>query len=143
MKRIIAAAVVATQFVTAPAWAASLAPVETLGSRTGAFAGARLRIGIGGRDAGQLRAGIGVAPLRSARALDGRVRTNFGEGVEFGVTGKSAPRLSLAGRSVDEIRLQADGKGGVPTWALVAGGVVLVVGIAAAVFVDKLEDSSE
>ena len=143
MKKFVGAAIVAAQLLSAPAMAASLAPVETLGNRTGAFAGARLRIGIGGHDAGQLRAGIGIAPLRSAQALDGRLRISLGEGVEFGIRGKSAPRLSFAGRSIDEIRLQADGKGGVPTWALVAGGVVLAVGIAAAVFIDKLEDSSE
>ena len=143
MKKNIAAALVAAQLAAAPAVAASLAPVETLGSRGGAFAGARLRIGIGGRESGQVRAGFGIAPLRSAQALDGRIRTSFGDGVEFGIRGKSAPRLSFAGRSVDEIRLQADGKGGVPTWALVVGGVVIALGIAAAVFIDRLEAASD
>jgi hypothetical protein len=143
MKKLVAAALVAAQLAAAPAVAASLTPVEAIGSRGGAFAGARLRIGIGGRDAGQLRAGIGIAPLRSIQALDGRVQTSISDGVEFGIRGKSAPRLSFAGRSVGEIRLQADGKGGVPTWVLVVGGVVIAVGVAAAVFIDKLEDSSD
>lgn len=140
----IGAAFIAAQLAAAPAVAASLEPVETSATRTGGFAGARLRIQLGGREAGRAQAGLNIGPVRSAQATDGRIHTSFGEGVAFGIAGESAtPQLTFAGRSLDEIRLKADGKGGVPTWALVVGGVVIVLGVAAAVAIDEISDSSE
>jgi hypothetical protein len=144
MKTMIAATVMAAQLMAAPAVAASLEPVETRAARTGAFAGARFRVQLGGREAGRAQAGLNIGPVRSVQAIDGRIRTSFGEGVAFGISGKAAkPQLSFAGNSLDELRLQADGKGGVPTWALVVGGVVIVLGVAAAVAIDEISDNSE
>lgn len=132
MKTMIGAALIAAQLMAAPAIAASLEPVETSAARTGAFAGARFRIVLGGRDKARAQAGLNIGPVRSAQAMDGRIRTSFGDGVSFGIVGKKAqPQLTLAGRTANELRLQADGKdSGVPTWAWVAGGVVLVLGAA-------------
>ncbi|HEV2570078.1 hypothetical protein [Sphingomonas sp.] len=143
MKKLSAAMLIAAQLSGAPAVAASLEPIGAGPTRTSAFAGARLRIGLGGRDSGQLRAGLGIGPIRSVQSHDGRIRTSFGEGLQFGMRGTGPARLSVAGRSMEEIRLQADGKGGVPTWALVVGGVVIAVGIAAAVFIDRINDASD
>jgi opacity protein-like surface antigen len=144
MKKLVATAALAAQFMSGPAVAASLQPVEFGAARSGAFAGARLKLPIGGREPGQMRAGLGIGPMLSAQGTDGRIRTSFGDGLEFGMRESSPARLSIAGRSLDEIRLQADGKkGGVPTWALIAGGVVIAVGIGAAVSIDRINDASD
>lgn len=143
MKTFVTAALIAAHLAAAPAMAASLERLETSAVRAGAFAGARVRVHFGGRDSGRTLAGVGIGPVRTAQASDGRIRTSFGEGVSFGFAGNAAqPRLSLAGRSIEDMRLQADGKGGdVPTWAWVAGGVVLVLG-AAFIAYDAVGDAS-
>jgi hypothetical protein len=138
MNKLVGAALILAQLAAAPAVAATLEPIETVQQRAGAFAGARVRIAFGGREAGQPRLGLGVSPLRTAQGADGRTRTSFAEGLEFGSRAGSAPRLSIAGRSLDQIRLQADGKdrdGGVPTWVWIAGGAVVLLGAAFAAYV--------
>lgn len=146
MKLTLIAALLTAQLAATPSLGATLAPVEASHVRTGAFAGALLRITLGGNDSGQARAGLGIGPLRTAQGADGRIRTSFGEGLEFGSRAGATPQLSFAGRSLDQIRLQADAegdKGGVPTWAWIVGGTVLVLGVAGAVTLDYLRDQSE
>jgi hypothetical protein len=138
MKTLLGAALILAQLMAAPASAATLEPVGIVQQRGGAFAGARVRIAFGGREAGQARMGLGIGPISSAQGADGRIRMRFGEGLEFGSRAGAQPTLSIAGRSFDQLRLQADakdGKGGVPTWVWVAGGVVVLLGAAFAAYV--------
>lgn len=100
MKTITLAALVAAQILAAaPAGAAELlAGPETASSRLGSFAGARLRVDLGGKRDAKPRLGLTVAPLRQVRAGDGATRVQFGEGVELGLTGGERPALRVAGR---------------------------------------------
>lgn len=143
MKKSVMVTMLAAQLFGAGVQAASLEPVETVQQRSGAFAGARLQMAFGGAEAGQAQAGLGIGPMRATRDGDGRIRAAFGDGLEFGIRAGAKPQLSIAGRSLKQIKLQADGKsGGVPTWVLITGGVVLAVGVVALVAVDAVADAS-
>jgi hypothetical protein len=130
------AALVAAQLlgVAQPAAAADL--FERDSQRIGAFAGARLRLSLGGgREEQRLRAGLTLAPTMHSRAAGGGIQLRIGEGLEYGVAGREPMRLSLGGMPVN--RLVQGGTGpdgrrlGVSTigWvAIGAGIVVLAVG---------------
>jgi hypothetical protein len=116
---------------TTPARGADLhreATSTTTGTRTGAFAGARLRLPLGPARTERLRAGLTVAPMVEARQSDGSVRTRFGEGLELGVSGDETVGLSFAPLA----RAKAGPRGrkaGVSSlgWVGIGVGAVLVV----------------
>lgn len=137
MRILTIAALIGAQLLAAtqPAMAAQL---EAAGDqRIGAFGGLRVRLPLGGEPGGrQLRAGLTLAPTLHGRLANGETRLRFGEGLELGVRGREPIRLSLAGRDVRRLAARDDGEGrrGVPTGALIAGGLVLVT-IAGVVFI--------
>jgi hypothetical protein len=149
MKHLTVAAFVGAQIlpVATPALAAEFAaPQET---RAGAFGGVRIRLPLDG-DARQrqLRAGLTLAPALHSRALDGESRLRIGEGLELGLRGREPLRLTLSGQDVRRLGAQQgetddDDDGGVPTWALITGAVVLSLGVAFLVFTDAMNDASE
>lgn len=116
----------------------------------GAFAGARLRIALGGnRNQPKLRAGLTFAPTLHYRDYQGTADINFGEGLEFGHRSGHRLSLSAAGQDIGAPRHgaaqadQKDGGGGLPDWALIAGGVVIAAGVGGLLFFDALDDASE
>ena len=133
--RLIAALVAAPLLVGAqPAAAAGFEEMASVES--GAFAGARIRLSLGGKHQDRkLRAGLTVAPTLRSQSMAGHARTRFGEGLELGFTGERPLALSLAGRPVSGL-LPGGGKSederrlGVSTTGYIAigAGVVLLVG---------------
>ncbi len=102
--------------------------------RTGAFAGARIRLAVGGQTREpRLRAGFSFAAMQSGQTRRGASFTRFGEGLEFGVnSSNSQPHMSLAGYSLTSERLGAvqdeQGKNRgltLRTAAFVVGGILL------------------
>ena len=150
MRKLIIAAFLAGQVMTVsqPALAADLAEAEQ--PRMGAFGGLRVRIPLDG-DARQrqVRAGLTVAPTMQGANMEGERPLRIGEGVELGIRGNRPLSLSVAGMDVGSRRLgaaQDDDDGdddGVPTWAWVAGGVVVVLGLGAFAFAEAMNASSE
>jgi hypothetical protein len=115
MKTLTIAALVAAQIVVAaqPAAAAELIDEGGVTARQrGTFAGARLRVPLGGRDGGKARASLSVAPTERSRLAGGGERTRFGEGVELSLAAGEPVALRLGGASLSE-RLAAaeEGKG--------------------------------
>jgi hypothetical protein len=119
-----------------PAWAADLG--DSGGSavqRHGAFAGARLRVPLGGEHGEKARVGVTVAPLTESLGADGRLKTRFGEGMELGFSGREKAGLRLGGKSIAQLAPGRQGpqgaKAGVSTLkglAIVGGVVVLTLG---------------
>lgn len=135
--------------VAAPARAAAIEDGSASARQSvSAFAGARLRVELGGR-ASKTSAGLALAPLGRSVGADGGVRFQFGEGVGLASVDGRAPALSVAGQSMKQLRAawQSDGAdeddGGVPTWALVAGGVLVAVVVAGALYVDAGNDATD
>ena len=130
MKKLTMAALLAGQIASAapPAFAADFA--EARDRRAGAFAGFRLRLPLDGAERRQVRAGLTLAPALHSRTASGRSVMRIGEGLEFGYRANRPLSVSLAGRDLSRLRLGAaqndDDDGGIPTVALVAGGLVLV-----------------
>ena len=146
MKNLMVATLLAGQLSAAatPAMGAELD--RHAAPQMGAFGGVRVRLPLDGdRSDRQLRAGLAVAPTVLTRTVDGETRLRIGEGVEFGIRGREPARLSLAGQDLRRLAAQGDEDedGGVPTWALVAGGVVLVLGAGLVVFDAMMDASSE
>src|SRR5688572_31482974 len=94
MKHLMMTSLVAAQLIAAaqPAAAAELIDDKGMTSqRHGAFAGARLRLPLGGEADRKLRAGVTVAPIvQRADAGESR-RIRFGEGLELGFAGRRTP----------------------------------------------------
>lgn len=143
MKKLLIAALVSGQVLTsaAPAFAQSYAPVRDM--ETGAFGGVRVRIPFGGNQREPVRAGLAFAPTTRTDFQDGRVRTRFGEGVEFGFRTNRPLSLSIAGRDLSSFRLNAAQgeqeqqqrrrRGGPSTvgWIAIGVGVSLLIFVAA------------
>lgn len=140
MKKLMIAALLAAH---APAAAqpgtADFAPARETG--TGAFAGMRVRVPLGGNPADrQLRAGLMVAPTLHSRRADGGTRTRFGEGLELGLHQDRPLELTFAGTRVDRLGVAPNGtapngrRAGVSTlgWVAIGAGAVLVVGLGVA-----------
>jgi len=116
----------------------------------GAFAGLRLRLPLGGppRER-QVRAVVTVAPTLHSFDDDRAVRARIGEGFQIGYRSDGQRTFSLAGYDFARNRVgaaqNADDKsdGGIPTWAIVVGGITAAVGVGALVFFDALEDASD
>lgn len=133
-KLLIAGMVAAAQVLPAaqPAMAAELHQDRTgLPNQVSAFAGARLRVPLGG---GREKAQAGLALTSTLRGgATGELR--FAKGAEFGFGGDRKLRLSLAGRPVSQIarggKAEDGRKLGVSTLGWVGiGAAVVVVGTA-------------
>ena len=149
MKSLAIAALIAAELVVAaqPAMAAELGDAQSVSSqRQGAFAGARVRIPLGGSGERKARAGFAVAPIVAGRQADGSVRTRFGEGVEYGFAGGSKTELSFGGRPLAQLARGRNGpegrKMGVSTlgWVGIGLGVVAVIFVTAIVWCDADND---
>ena len=91
MRPTLIAALSGAQIIATPAAAAELAGEERVdGARSGAFAGARLRLALDRRAPVRLRGGLVAAPAVQARHSDGRVQSRFGEGMELGIDPSAA-----------------------------------------------------
>ncbi len=119
-----------------PAWAADLGDAGgPAAQRHGAFAGARLRLPLGGERGAKARVGVTVAPLVESRGSDGSLKTRFGEGMEIGFSGSETAGLRVGGKSLAQLTQGREGpqgrKAGVSTLkglAIVGGIVVLTLG---------------
>lgn len=144
MRHLLITGLIASHLVAAPAAAADIVtdpPITS--SRSGAFAGARLRVSLGGGEQQRLvRAGLVMAPTVRSQ---GSHRLRFGEGIELGVRQGSPLGLSIAGRPVTgpEARRLSGPRAGVSTigWIAIGTGVALVAGTL--LLVDAMNDASE
>jgi len=131
MKTYVLAGLVAAQTIVAaqPAAAANLDQMTTF--QSGTFAGARIRLSLGGKQQDrEFRAGLMVAPTLRSQTISGESRTRIGEGLELGFTGKRPLSLSFAGRPVSRL-LPGTGKPGDDKLGLSTGGKVAIgVGVA-------------
>jgi hypothetical protein len=133
------ASLIATQLVATPVAAAELQGDRSSGvTATGSFAGARVRLPLGGSAARErLRAGLVMAPTLHSEQAGGRVATRFGEGLEFGFgPARRGVALSLAGRPLTgEGRDLPGTRAGVSTlgWVAIGVGAVALILVAAAV----------
>jgi opacity protein-like surface antigen len=131
MKKIFIAALLAGQ-VAAPAQAADL--VDTRGvqdTRNGSFAGARIRVSLDAQPRERVRAGLTLAPTRHDVRADGSARLRLGEGLEFGVSERRGPALSLAGQPVRDVVQGAAGPQGERRNVSTVGWVAIGVGVIA------------
>lgn len=156
MKYKVTLLVIASQLSLAPvAQAASLDhPSFAPPTRTGAFAGARIRLPLGGREVKRkVRMGFAFTSLQVTHRNTGMRSYRYAEGVEFGFTGSEAqPRLRIGGHALGPTGLnaaedeQSEKKGGrstLGTVGIIAGGLLLVGGIGVLVLNDALDDASE
>ena len=108
------------------------------GRQTAAFAGANIRLPLGGKR--------GAKP--TARLQLGMVDRSYGArrvpagGLELGLTGRGTPGMFVGGRSTGELRerMKLDGSMG-STVPIVFGIVLLVVGVYVITNLDSLGDS--
>jgi len=117
--------------------------------RAGAFAGARISLSLGGREARRApRIGLALSPMLSREGADGRRRIVIGEGAALDLAGGSGPRLTIGGRRIASFGPGGDGpeigrRQGISTLGAVAIGVGVAVIVGAALFYDALGDASE
>ena len=125
MRKLLIGALIASQVLTgAPAFAQGFSSAQE--TRTGTFAGLRIRMPFGGASREPLRAGLAFAPAVRTESLDGRVRTRIAEGLEFGLRGREPLQFSIAGRNLRQLNAQGNDRGGgIPTGAWIAGGLVI------------------
>jgi hypothetical protein len=146
MKSLALGILVVAQLLTAatPAVAAELHSERTTeASQMAGFAGARLRVPLGGTEAAQ--AGLALtSTLRSGPT--GELR--FAKGAELGFSGKDAkPRLSFAGRPVSHLAPGGAGpdgqKQGFSTlgWVVIGASAVIILG--GVLIFDYIGDQSE
>ena len=135
MKNYALAGLVAAQLIVAAQPAAAASFDEMASVQTGTFAGARMRLSLGGgQQDRKLRAGLALAPMLRSQAISGESRMRFGEGVELGFAGKRPLTLSLSGRPVSRllpgaIKSEDERRLGIST----AGYIAIGVGVAALV----------
>lgn len=147
MKMLVLAGLAASVFWSP---AANAAPFDRMdaGSDTGAFAGARFRIVLGGQAQPKFRAALTFAPMLRAHGIDGRTTMRLGEGVAFGFDARGPARLSLGGRPVASFTsgrsngIGAD-RAGLSTGAAIGIGVGVAVVVGVLLFKDALDDASE
>ncbi|MBV8687799.1 MAG: hypothetical protein JOZ90_05740 [Alphaproteobacteria bacterium] len=143
-KGLLAVALAAAQLLPSPAPAAELGdPGAAAGpTRVGGFAGARLRLTVGGRHSGEARMALALSPVRRSA---GDPKLAFGEGVELRLSGRTDPAISLAGFRLSPGRrgqAPAGRRLGVSTVGAVAigAGVVLASAVAIALAVRSGEE---
>jgi hypothetical protein len=146
MKNYVLAGLVAAQVIVAtqPAAAASFEGATTV--QSGTFAGARIRISLGGKQQDRkFRAGLTLAPTLRSQAISGETRMRIGEGLELGFDGKRPLALSLAGRPVDRLLPNTEKKHGLSTGGKVAigVGVAVLAGVVAFAVATHCEDFDE
>jgi hypothetical protein len=136
MKTMIAVSLIAAQLLAAaPVRAADLGIVadDQTQVRTGAFAGARVRLAFGGPERGRVRAGLALAPFSRSQTIDGRASLRYGEGVEFGIAGRERAGFRLAGYRLGQGPMRGDtggprlGLSTLETAAVVGGGIVVAL----------------
>ena len=133
------ASLIATQLVATPIAAAELVRDHAIAAtETGSFAGAQLRLPIGGQAGRErLRAGLVMTPMLRSETAGGRIATRFGEGIELGFgTSRRGAALSVAGRPLTgQDRSLPENRAGVSTigWVAIGVGAVAVILLAAAV----------
>lgn len=135
-----------------PAGVAASPPVLDLassqGAQMGTFAGLRLRVPLGGppRER-QVRATATIAPTLHAEDQTGARSMRMGEGVEFSFRADGRPSFSLAGEDLTrrygaKLNANDEDDGGIPTWALVVGGLAVTAGIGYLALIEALDCDS-
>jgi hypothetical protein len=102
-------------------------------TRTGAFAGVRLRLPLDADAPRRPTARLQFTGIHQQRDANGATRTSFAEGVQIGATRNGRPALTIAGKNPFETREQHRIGGSTGTTLLIVGGVVLIVFVLAAV----------
>ena len=129
MKKLVVGALCAVQLVAVqPAAAAEIVDAaQPEATQRGAFAGARLRVPLGGKTE-KARAGLAFAAVERARTTG---ESRIAPGLEYGFAGGRGLELAVAGRPLAELR--GERKAGVSDlgWVAIGVGTVLVVGVIA------------
>ena len=99
MERILTG-IVAAALISTPAQAGDWRH-QAVDVQHGAFAGARIRLPLGGANTAQPRAVLTIAPTYRSTSTDGEVRTRIGEGLAFGLAPDRGPTVTLAGVRAD------------------------------------------
>jgi hypothetical protein len=134
MKKCVVAGLIAAQVIVAAQPAAAAGFEEGASVQTGTFAGARIRLSLGGKQQDQrFRAGLTLAPTMHTQSISGESRMRIGEGLELGFTGERPLTLSLAGQPVSRL-LPGASKPGDDKLGLSTGGKV-AIGVGAALVV--------
>ena len=110
-------------------------------ARLSGFAGARLKIPLGGKGQTPLSAQLTIAPARSGVSADGMVRTRVSEGVGIELAG-AKPRLMIAGQTAADLK-GARQKMGISTLAWVGIGVTVVAIGGFLLWADAVRDSGD
>jgi hypothetical protein len=147
MKTYVLAGLAAAQSIVAaqPAAAASLQEATTV--QGGTFAGARIRVSLGGKQQDRkVRAGLTLAPTLRSQAISGQTQTRIGEGLELGFTGKRPLTLALAGRPVSGLlpggsKSEDERRQGISTCGYVAIGAGVAALVGAFVLYDHYRDA--
>jgi hypothetical protein len=149
MKNYVLAGLVATQSIVA-AQPAAAAPFEEMTTdQSGTFAGARIRLSLGGRQhERKFRAGLAIAPTLRSQTISGETRTRIGTGLEFGFAGERSLAWSLGGRPVSCLlpsgrKSEDDGRLGTSTGGYVAIGAGVVALVAGAVVLGVVIDHAD
>ena len=103
-------------------------------ARVGVFAGAQVRLTLGGSRREAPRASLGIAPVASSQRIDGSGRTRIGEGLQLSLEPNRPVELNIAGTRFDRLGLgpserTPDGhKAGISTlgWVGIGAGVLVV-----------------
>lgn len=149
MKNMVIASLVVGSLGVEPVLSATMGQLSPVGTRSGTFAGARLRIPFGHSATAKPRLAVTLAPMLRSEAENGRVARRFGEGLAFGFAGgERSAKLSFGGRplsafsSRDE-KIDPKKKAGISTLGYVAIGAAVVLIGGGLLFADALNDASE
>jgi hypothetical protein len=139
MRKLLIVGLVAGEILASaqPALAAELHPDRTgMPNKVSAFAGARLRVPLGG---GKERAGAGLALTSTLRSgTTGELR--FARGAEFGLSGgESSIRLTLGGMPVSRLAQGRSGPDGRKLAVSTLGWVAIGVGALAVTYLALFE----
>jgi hypothetical protein len=133
MNKLMIAALVSVQLIaTQPAFAAAFGGGQE--TRVGVFAGAQLKLTLGGSRAVAPRASLGIAPVVRSQRPDGFDRTRIGEGLQLSLEPNRPVELNFAGTRLDRLGLAPSGqapdglRAGISPlgWAAIGVGVVAV-----------------
>ena len=106
---------------------------RTAETRSGAFAGFRLRVPLDAGRPHRPQARLQLTTISSLGEAGGATTTLYAPGVELGAGRRGGVALSVAGRDVREMEERLGVGGSTGTALLIVGGVVLVVLVLAAV----------